>query len=328
MLWPLSLVYGALTGLRRWLFAMGWLTTRRLPVPVIVVGNVVAGGAGKTPTVIALVQHLQAKGWHPGVVSRGHGGAHASPTQVKADTPVALTGDEPALIHRNTGAPVFVAARRVEAALALLDAYPQTNVLICDDGLQHLSLGRDVSIVVFDDRGTGNGWLLPAGLLRDPWPQHGEGRPDFVLRQHRIDQQPTAVPLPQGTPAFNASRQLSDEVIGAKGERMALQSLHGVPLTAVAGIARPTAFFNMLRARGLRLQTEVALPDHADPADYVALLAAGPTTLICTEKDAVKLFQHTMPPGSAVWSVPLVVHIEPAFFSAIEARLSALKTTG
>jgi tetraacyldisaccharide 4'-kinase len=327
-LWPISVVYGALMALRRWLYATGWLTVHRLPVPVIVVGNVVVGGAGKTPTVIALVQHLQARGWYPGVVSRGHGGTHGRPTRVEADTPPSLSGDEPALIHRSTGAPVFVATRRVDAARALLDAYPQTNVLICDDGLQHLALARDVSIVVFDDRGMGNGWLLPAGLLRDQWPpfRGALGSPDFVLRQHRDDRPPTTVPLPQGVPGFNATRHLSHELVNALGERLPMQALQGIPLTAVAGIARPTAFFDMLRARGLTLRNEVALPDHAEPAVYAALLAAGPTTLICTEKDAVKLFQHAVPPGSAMWSAPLRVDIEPAFFEAIERRLSALTT--
>ncbi|WP_310311339.1 tetraacyldisaccharide 4'-kinase [Hydrogenophaga palleronii] len=327
-LWPVSIVYGALMALRRRLYAAGWLTTHRLPVPVIVVGNVVVGGAGKTPTVIALVQHLQARGWHPGVVSRGHGGTHGRPTQVEADTPPALSGDEPALIHRSTGAPVFVATRRADAARALLDAYPQTNVLICDDGLQHLALARDISIVVFDDRGTGNGWLLPAGLLRDRWPPlHGAlGSPDFVLHQHRDDRPPTAVTLPDGVPDFNATRRLSDEVVGPRGERLAMQALQGIPLTAVAGIARPTAFFDMLRARGLTLQNAVTLPDHAEPAAYAALLAARPPTLICTEKDAVKLFQNAAPPGSAMWSVPLKVDIEPAFFEAIEHRLTSLTT--
>jgi len=329
-LWPVSVAYGALMALRRRLYAMGWLTTHRLPVPVIVVGNVVVGGAGKTPTVIALVQHLQARGWRPGVVSRGHGRDHAGPVQVERCTPPGVSGDEPALIHRSTGAPVFVATRRVDAAHALLEAHPQTDVLICDDGLQHLALGRDVSIVVFDDRGTGNGWLLPAGLLRDRWPppHGGLGAPDIVLCQHRGDRQPTVVSLPQGSLAFNATRELSDEVIGAQGERLAMQALQGIPLTAVAGIARPAAFFDMLRARGLTLQSEVALPDHAKLADYAALLNAGPATLICTEKDAVKLFQLAIPPGSAVWSVPLAVDIEPAFFGAIDDRLSALKAKG
>ncbi|MDO8906687.1 tetraacyldisaccharide 4'-kinase [Hydrogenophaga sp.] len=325
-LWPVSVVYGTLMALRRWLYATGRLTTHRLPVPVIVVGNVVVGGAGKTPTVIALVKHLQSRGWRPGVVSRGHGGTHTRPIQVKADTPLTISGDEPALIHRNTGAPVFVAKRRVDAARALLETCPNTDVLICDDGLQHLALARDVSIVVFDDRGTGNGWLLPAGLLREPWPPHGElGKPDFVLHQHRDDRQPTAVPLPPGTAAFNATRHLSNEVIGAQGERLTMQALQGTSLSAVAGIARPDVFFDMLRARGLTLLNEVALPDHAELADYAALLSAGPATLICTEKDAVKLFQQAIPAGSAVWSAPLEVDIDPAFFNAIEKRASAWK---
>lgn len=316
--------------MRHWLYAVGGFTTYRLPVPVIVVGNVVVGGAGKTPTVIALVKHLQASGWHPGVVSRGHGGAHAGPVQVKADTPLTLSGDEPALIHRSTGAPVFVAIRRVDAARALLGAHPQTDVLICDDGFQHLALARDVSIVVFDERGTGNGWLLPAGLLRDRWPTPLDSldTPDFVLRQHRDDRRPTAVPLPHGTPAFNATRRLSDEVIGAKGERLPMHALRGISLTAVAGIARPAVFFDMLRARGLAPEHEVALPDHASSAAYAALLSTGPTTFICTEKDAVKLFQHAIPPGSAVWSVQLKVDFDPGFFNAVEGRIAALKTKG
>lgn len=324
------MVYGALMALRRGLYAAGWLTTHRLNVPVIVVGNVVVGGAGKTPTVIALVRHLQTQGWHPGVVSRGHGRNHTGPVQVKVGTPPEVSGDEPALIHRSTGAPVFVASRRVDAARALLETHPQTDVVICDDGLQHLALGRDVSIVVFDDRGTGNGWMLPAGLLRDRWPppHRGLGAPDFVLRQHSDDRQPTAVPLPQGTPAFNASRRLSDEVLGAQGERLAMRALQGVPLTAVAGIARPAAFFDMLRARGLTLQDEVALPDHAELSDYSTLLKAEPATFICTEKDAVKLFQHAIPPGSAVWSVALQVDLDPAFLAAVEARITALKAKG
>lgn len=330
LLWPISLVYGALMSLRRRLYAAGWLTSHRLPVPVIVVGNVVVGGAGKTPTVIALVRHLQARGWRPGVVSRGHGRAHASATEVKADTPAHLSGDEPALIHRSTGVPVCVAAHRVAAARALLAAHPETDILLCDDGLQHLALERDVSIVVFDDRGVGNGWLLPAGLLRDHWPPApgAPGKPDFLLRQHREDMQPMPVIAPPGMPTFNTVRRLADEAIGIQGERVALRDLQGTPLTAVAGIARPAVFFDMLRAKGLTLQQEIALPDHAEPAAYEALLAAGPATLICTGKDAVKLFGMPAPPGSCIWSVALELEFEPAFLDAIDERLSALAARG
>jgi tetraacyldisaccharide 4'-kinase len=333
-LWPLSWLYGALMRLRRWLYATGVFKTQHLPVPVIVVGNVVVGGAGKTPTVIALVQHLRSLGWRPGVVSRGYG-RNSQNSQatlaVVADTPPEMAGDEPALIQRATGVPVYVGAQRLDAAKALLAAHPEVDMLLCDDGLQHLALGRDLSVVVFDERGTGNGWLLPAGLLREPWPGAAAHQPDrlLVLRQHREGLAPPDVPLAPGLCAFNATRRLADHAVGPDGERMALSALQALPITAVAGIARPGAFFDMLRARGLTLAREVALPDHAEASAYAALAqAAGP--LLCTEKDAVKLFP---PPGArtpsgspTVWAVPLELAPETAFFEAVVARLPARST--
>lgn len=323
-LWPLSLLYGALMRLRRRLYAAGLFKTQQLPVPVIVVGNVVVGGAGKTPTVVALVQHLRTLGWHPGVISRGYGRSTHGTLAVLADTPAHASGDEPALIRRTTGVPVVVSEQRVAAAQALLAAHPDVDVLLCDDGLQHLVLGRDLSVVVFDERGTGNGWLLPSGLLREPWPgvaAQQAGRM-LVLRQHREGTPAPAVPLVPGLQAFNAVRRLADHAVGPAGERVALTSLQAQPLTAVAGIARPAAFFDMLRARGLTLKREVALPDHADTAAYAAL-AREPGPMVCTEKDAVKLFGLDAGQGHSqqVWAVPLELAIEAAFFSAVEAHL-------
>ena len=332
LLWPLSLLYRVLTGLRRWLYAVGVFRPGRLPVPVIVVGNVVVGGAGKTPTVIALVQHLRALGWHPGVISRGYGRHSERVIDVGPDTPAAGSGDEPALIRRATGVPVFVARHRVDAAQALLAAHPQVNVLLCDDGLQHLALARDLSIAVFDERGTGNGWLLPAGLLREPWPP-APGTPfspDLVLIQRREDHPTTGVPSAAGVPVFHAVRRLADHAVGVGDQRISLEALQGQALTAVAGIARPAVFFDMLRARGLTLTREVALPDHADQAAYGALLTPPATTVVCTEKDAVKLFA-LRPDGATqvradVWAIPLELAPEPAFFAAIGAHLARLKT--
>lgn len=331
LLWPLSLLYRMLTGLRRRLYVIGVFKTRRLPVAVVVVGNVVVGGAGKTPTVIALVQQLRALGWQPGVISRGYGRRSEKVTEVGPDTPAADSGDEPALIRRATGVPVFVARRRIDAAQALLAAHPQVNVLLCDDGLQHLALARDLSIAVFDERGTGNGWLLPAGLLREPWPP-APGTPfspDLVLIQHRQDRAAPVVPSAAGVPVFHAVRRLADHAVGVGGERIALEALQGKALTAVAGIARPAVFFDMLRARGLTLAREVALPDHADQAVYEALLASPTTTVVCTEKDSVKLFALHPDGGAAgsvdAWAVPLELVPEAAFFTAVGERLAALK---
>ena len=142
-LWPMSLLYGMLTALRRALYRTGLLRSERLPVPVIVVGNVIAGGAGKTPVTLAVVRHLQARGWRPGVIARGYGRATADCREVLPASSAAEVGDEPLLIARASGAPVFVARRRAQAGRALLAAHPATNILVCDDGLQHLALARD-----------------------------------------------------------------------------------------------------------------------------------------------------------------------------------------
>ena len=331
LLWPLSLVYRALSSGRRWLYSVGILRTERLPVPVIVVGNVVVGGAGKTPTVLALLEHLKARGWTPGVVSRGHGRQGHETREVLVDTPAEEGGAEPTLIRRSSGGPVFVARQRVLAARALLACHPEVNVLLCDDGLQHFALGRDIAIAVFDDRRTGNGWLLPAGLLREPWPPRpGQVHvPDLVLRQQREGTgEPAPLVLPDGVPAFWAPRRLADEALGPHGERCALTALQGQPLTAVAGIARPEVFFEMLRERGLSLNHTVALPDHAGPEHFRSLLSTLTGTVLCTEKDAVKLFACLPAAGAPhallCWAIPLQLHPDPAFFNALDQRLTAL----
>jgi tetraacyldisaccharide 4'-kinase len=305
LLWPLSLLYGGLSAVRRRLFRLGILKTRRLSVPVVVVGNVIAGGAGKTPAVMAIVRHLQARGLRVGVVSRGHGRSTSDCREVPDDGAPAESGDEPLLIRRSTGAPVFVAARRIEAGRALLARHPDTQLIVSDDGLQHLAMARDVEICVFDDRGVGNGWLLPAGPLREPWPR----RCDLVLHTG-------ARPAFAG---FTARRSLADHAIGRDGARIPLAGLAGHRLAAVAAIANPEAFFAMLRERGLVLERCIALPDHHDFADWADSATEG-RTLLCTEKDAAKLWRQ----APRALAVPLVFEPEPAFFSALDAKLSSL----
>jgi tetraacyldisaccharide 4'-kinase len=335
LLWPVSVLYGGLSCLRRWLYANGILKITRLPVPVIVVGNVVVGGAGKTPTVLALLQHLQQRGWHPGVVSRGHGRRGTAVLEVLPDTPATDSGDEPALIRRSAGVPVFVAARRSEAGQALLAAHPWVDLIVCDDGLQHLALGRDLSVAVFDDRGTGNGWLLPAGLLREPWPP-GKGnpfRPDLVLNQRSESPAmvPTITPLerPPDLPVFEATRRLADHAIGPQGQRRPLGDFQDQAVTALAGIARPSVFFDMLRARGLTLAATVALPDHAGQQAYAELLQQSTGPLLCTEKDAVKLFACRPQPAAddayQAWAIPLELRPDAAFFEALDHRLASIR---
>lgn len=304
-LWPLSLLFAVLAAMRRHAYRAGWRKTAAAGVPVIVVGNVVAGGAGKTPVVMALVEHLLARGLHPGVVSRGFGRSSHDCLEVTANTPPHDAGDEPLLIARRCRVPVFVAKRRVEAAIALQAAYPQTQVIVCDDGLQHYALARDVEICVFDERGIGNGWLLPAGPLREPWPREA----DLVLR--------TAVT--PGIDGFVLQRRLADHAVRADGERIALDRLHGRPCRAVAGIARPETFFAELRARGIEITASEARADHE--AFTQPLEGIDPDTpLLCTEKDAVKLWRH----HPQAWAVPLVLEIEPAFWSAFDHLLAKL----
>ncbi len=368
LLWPVSLLFGLLVKGRRLMYQAGFLKSVRVGVPVLVVGNVVAGGAGKTPLVMALVRHFQGQGMAVGVVSRGYGRAGKKCQEIFLGTSVLESGDEAALIKRATDAPVFVASKRIQAAQALLDAYPATQLLICDDGLQHYALARDIEIAVFDDRGIGNGWLLPAGPLREPWPQRlhsgislgacralgidsekepqrGQFLPDLQAHSQAMGQKAgekwTAAALLQpmlpksdrllvlhtgSKPAFDgyiASRKLADHAVAADGRKVTLQSLQAQSLVALAAIAHPEAFFTMLKERGLSLAETIALPDHDDFVDYAPPVKNG-ATLLCTEKDAVKLFGSPKMAAVNLLAVALEFAPEPAFLEALDALLVPL----
>lgn len=312
---PVAWLFGTLATARRALFALGWMKRDGVPVPVVVVGNVVAGGAGKTPVVMAIARHFQARGVPVGIVSRGHGRSTDDCREVRDDSDPREVGDEPALLRHATGAPVFVARRRVDAARALLARHPDVRLIVSDDGLQHLALRRDVEICVFDDRGIGNGWLLPAGPLREPWPRacdlvlHTGGRPE--------------APAARAIPGFGARRALADHALRRDGTTVPLADLRSLPLVAVAAIAKPESFFSMLRERDLTLAACVARPDHDDFAAWTPpTMVAGMATpiVVCTEKDAIKLWRR-WPDALAV---PLVFEPEPAFFEALDAKLSSL----
>lgn len=321
-LWPVSLLYGALWHFRLALWRAGVWRSQRLPVPVLVVGNVVAGGAGKTPTTIALVQQLRAQGFVPGVVSRGHGREGHDLVLVQADTPARLCGDEPALIHRASGAPVAVASNRVLAGQALLAAHPDVDLLVCDDGLQHWRLQRDVSLAVFDERGVGNGWLLPAGLLREPWPARHAWAPQLLLRH---TSHPAAdLPNPLGLPLFEAHRSLNDVAVNLLGERRALSHWTdaATPVGVVCGIAKPQNFADMLGERGLVLSSLCALADHAPTATLRDAISSTTGDVLCTDKDAVKLVDQLPAPDQArVWSVGLTLTLPEGLVEQIAARL-------
>lgn len=299
-----SWLYSGIIKLRRRLYASSVLHSTKLQVPVIVVGNVIAGGAGKTPVVIELARFLKSQGWRPGIVSRGYGRQNSDVLEVLADTPISESGDEPALIKRALSAPVFVASKRAAAAQALLAAYPQTNVILCDDGLQHLALQRDIEICVFDERGIGNGRLLPAGPLREPWPREV----DFILHRGGMSQ------------GFQIERRLADHATLADGSHIPLADLAQHELTALAAIAHPENFFRMLRERGLSLKETIPLPDHYDFNSAPRTFHAG-EWLICTEKDAVKLWQTPLAQLCKIAAIPLHVNLPEIFTTALVNKL-------
>ena len=311
---PLAAVFGALTALRRALYRAGVLQAHALPVPVLVVGNLVAGGAGKTPTVITLVGLLRRRGFTPGIVSRGHGGNHAGPLAVTRDTPAAQCGDEPLLLHLRTSAPLVVGRDRVAAARQLLRQHPGVDVIVSDDGLQHLALARDAQVIVFDERGAGNGWLLPAGPLREAMPH---AVPAHSLIVYNADAPSTPLPGTLARRSLAGAVLLRDWRAGAAASPAALDALRGRPLVAAAGLARPGRFFAMLRAHGLNFAAP-PLPDHHD---YATLpWPADTPDVIVTEKDAIKL-----EPGrvgtTRVWVAPLDFDLDAAFEAALLALL-------
>jgi tetraacyldisaccharide 4'-kinase len=306
MLFPVSLLYRVAIALRAACFSLGLIRSVRLPVPVLVVGNLVAGGAGKTPTTIALIQMLRARGFTPGVVSRGYGRESGEMMLVARSTPARNVGDEPLLIHLRTGVPVAVGSDRVAAGLALLRANPSLNILLSDDGLQHWRLARDAQVIVFDERGAGNGWLLPAGPLREPVPAVVPPRSVLVYN--------AAAPSTE-LPGHLARRRLAGLVAlpdwwaGQAARPEVFADLRGREVRAVAGLARPERFFEMLRAQGLAI-TEQALPDHHD---FTVLPWPTDTAeIVVTEKDAVKLRPELMG-ATRVWVATLDFELPAAF---------------
>lgn len=300
---PLAALYGSVTGLRRWLYRRCWLRSVNLPVPVVVVGNVVAGGAGKTPLTIALVEGLRTRGMKPGVVSRGYGGTAGTPMLLDAQPDPAVVGDEPALIKLRTGAPVAVGADRPGAARLLLDQ--GVDLIVADDGLQHYTLARDLEICVVDGkRRFGNGRLLPAGPLREPVSRLREV--DFVVCNGG-EPQDGEVPM---------TLALGDAVsLGEPAQHRPLSAFAGRSVHGVAGIGHPMRFFEALRAHGVDV-VEHAFPDHHRHA-VQDLDFGDDLPVLMTEKDAVKCRAFAKP---GWWGVPVTAQLPESFFDAVVAR--------
>lgn len=313
LLLPFSWAYGLISGVIRLSYRLGLRQSWRAPVPVVVVGNLTAGGNGKTPVVIWLVEQLQQRGIKVGVVSRGYGGKAASyPLVLSAETSPAEAGDEPVLIYQRTRASVAVAPKRSAAVQALLaSASPQ--IIITDDGLQHYALARDKEIVVIDGvRRFGNGWWLPAGPMRER-----------AARLKTVD----AVIVNGGTAnTHEIAMQLvpGEAVHLLNGNRLPLQQLSDV--VAMAGIGHPPRFFNTLVKAGVTPVKTVALADHQalSEAEINALVQPG-QTLLMTEKDAVKYRQYA-DTESDWWYLPVDAQLDtPAATALLESLVKLVR---
>ena len=292
------MIFALLVSMRRLLYRSGALKSEKLPVPVIVVGNISVGGSGKTPLVIYLAQQLAQNGFRPGLISRGYRGSTTGVCEVHGDSAASQVGDEPLLLKRRFGGPVFVGRRRVAVARALLAANPDCNVIVCDDGLQHYALARDVEIAVIDRRGVMNGLSLPAGPLREP--------------VNRLAQVHAVVLNGLDNIAVSGPRIFHMTLIGAHFSQLDHPSrtcdasfLQGQRLHAVAGIGDPQRFFDQLLALGIKHDAH-AFPDHHS---YTAAdLDFSGAAIVTTEKDAVKFSGLAKLP---VWVLPVAARVEP-----------------
>ncbi|MBT9458681.1 MAG: tetraacyldisaccharide 4'-kinase [Burkholderiaceae bacterium] len=310
LLRPLSWIYAALSGLHRLLYVSGLRKRQVLPVPVIIVGNLIVGGAGKTPTVLALLQLLQGRGLRVGVISRGYGRRSDEVQVLDAHSTAAEVGDEPLLIHRRSGAPVAVGRSRVAAARALLASHRGLQLIISDDGLQHLPLPRALKVLVFDARGLGNGRLLPAGPLRELAPAL---LPADTLVLYNAERPSTHLAGYLGRRRLAGAVALADWWQGSPASLQALEALRGRPLLATAGMAQPQRFFDMLIEAGLQI-TPLPLPDHHDFSTLP--WPAGTADVMLTEKDAVKIRPEAAG-ATRIWVVALDFQPEPAFEPAL-----------
>lgn len=313
VLLPLAGLFGALAALRRAAFRSGLLPVQRLPVPVIVVGNISVGGSGKTPVVDWLVRRLRAAGYRPGVVSRGYGSKVAGVAVLPQHPDAAMHGDEPALLARLTGCPVAVGADRPAAGRALLAAHPGCDVIVSDDGMQHYRLARDIEIAVLDEATLGNRFLLPAGPLREPPARLRTV--DLVIAHGPLSERLRAVLPAAGS--FRMSLHGADFVaLDGSGARCGAAAFAGRRVHAIAGIGRPERFFAQLRGLGLDVVPH-PFPDHHPFAAADLDFAPGEPKVL-TSKDAVKCASFA---PADTWEFPVSAHIEAGAAETILEKL-------
>lgn len=312
----LAVVFRFAGALRRGLYRAGILRRVGFPVPVIVIGNLTAGGTGKTPLVLALIHALRERGIRAGIVSRGYGGRPGKmPLHVTAETPSAQAGDEPVMLAARARVPVVVHPRRARAALALLATHP-VDVVICDDGLQHYALARDIEIAVVDgQRGLGNGRLLPAGPLREP-PARLRAV-DHVVVNGEASVQTQASLARAGSVNITPMRLEATALVNiSSNERRPPDAFADRHCAAIAGIGNPQRFFSTLGELGYRAECR-AFPDHhAFTREDFAFVGERP--LLMTEKDAVKCRSFASP---GWWYLEIAAKLDESFVEAIAAAV-------
>jgi tetraacyldisaccharide 4'-kinase len=316
LFWPLSKLFGLILNLRFGLLVLGYRPQAQLPAPVIVVGNIYVGGTGKTPMVIWLVEQLRLAGWTPGVISRGYGAHVNNIIEVTVASLATEVGDEPLLIAQRTGCPMMVGRQRVASAQQLLVRHPKVDVIVSDDGLQHYALGRDVEILMFDQRGIGNGWLLPAGPLRESVKR----RRDFTVLNSANKVHVRGI----GDEVVSMHLR-ADELMNLQHSelRQSLIELRGKKILAAAGIGNPQRFFDTLTAHGLEFKS-MPLADHfAFSADLFQHVDA--EIILITEKDAVKCRQIAgLKDDPRIWLLPVSAELDTEFQTQL---LKLLKLT-
>ena len=312
LLWPASLLFGAVVFCRRLFFKLGIFKSHKAGVPVIVVGNLTAGGSGKTPLVLGIVEILREHGWKPGIVSRGYGGSAAAkgghPQEANIASDPVEVGDEPILLARRSGRPVWVAPDRVAACGALREKHPECDVIVTDDGLQHYALARDIEICVVDGRGFGNGFLMPAGPLRES--------------PSRLRSVVAVVTLGAKGLAGHDMRLAGDKLVNMSNAHdiRPAKSFAGQKVHAVAGIGDPKRFFLHLARFGMQPVPHPFPDHHPFPAAELDFGDAAP--VVMTEKDAVKCRRLAKPNH---WVFPVSASLDPAFERWLLEKLSGSK---
>lgn len=306
---PLSWVFSLITSLRRLSYQVGLLPSHQLDAPVIIVGNINMGGSGKTPAVMWLVQQLKNQGYNPGVISRGYGVNSNRPVHVKQDSLAAEVGDEPLLIARRCGCPVWVGINRVAAGQALLKVHPECDVIISDDGLQHYRLKRNLELAVADSQTAIGQRLLPAGPLREPF-KRLQTVDAIICNGKKTIQGAFEMQLESQT-FYN----LTDSALQVTSTHFKDQVV-----TAIAGIGKPERFFDYLKDLGLKCRG-VSFEDHhvftAQDLDNITC-----DVLIMTEKDAVKCGTFAK---AHHWVLPVNAKMDAGLLPLILEKLKALK---